>query len=56
VISRTNNTINTVSCHKINGDKLWEFQDAAIIRNPRGVAVDKDLNVYVVARSNNQSV
>jgi hypothetical protein len=41
----TNNTTNTVSCHKINGDKLWEFQDVAIIREPHGVAVDRDLNV-----------
>ena len=45
-------TTNTVSCHKINGDKLWEFQDVAIIRNPNGVAVDRDLNVYVVSRGN----
>ena len=48
----TNNTTNTVSCHKINGDKLWEFHDVAIIRNPHGVAVDRDLNVYVVSREN----
>ena len=47
------NTSNTVSCHKINGDKLWEFQDVAIIREPRGVAVDKDLNVYVASEGNN---
>jgi hypothetical protein len=48
-IYHTNNTTNTVSCHKINGDKLWEFQDVAIIRDPRGVAVDRDLNVYVAS-------
>jgi hypothetical protein len=41
------NTTNTVSCHKINGDKLWEFQDVAIIRTPLGIAVDRDFNVYV---------
>jgi hypothetical protein len=28
-IYHTNNTTNTVSCHKINGDKLWEFQNVA---------------------------
>ena len=50
------NTTNTVSCHKINGDKLWEFQDVAIIRSPHGVAVDRDLNVYVASRGNNSVV
>ena len=52
----TNNTTNTVSCHKINGDKLWEFQDVAIIRNPRGVTVDRDLNAYVVSKGNDSVV
>ena len=50
------NTTNTISCHKINGDKLWEFQDVAIIREPRGVAVDNDLNVYVASEGNNSVV
>ena len=55
-IYHTNRATNTVSCHKINGDKLWEFQDVAIIREPRGVAVDKDLNVYVACWGNNSVV
>ena len=55
-IYHTNHTTNTVSCHKINGDKLWEFQDVAIIRNPNGVAVDRDLNVYVISIGNNSVV
>ena len=52
----TNNTTNTVSCHKINGDKLWEFQNVAIIRKPRGVAVDRNLNVYVASTGDNSVV
>jgi DNA-binding beta-propeller fold protein YncE len=55
-IYHTNRTANTVSCHKINGDKLWEFQDVAIIRSPRGVVVDRDLNVYVASESNDSVV
>jgi DNA-binding beta-propeller fold protein YncE len=47
---------NTLSCHKINGDKLWEFKDVAIIRSPGGVAVDKDLNVYLASIYNNSVV
>jgi DNA-binding beta-propeller fold protein YncE len=45
-----------VRCHQINGDKLWKFQDVAIISEPRGVAVDRDLNVYVVSTGNNSVV
>jgi DNA-binding beta-propeller fold protein YncE len=55
-IYHTNPTTNTVSCHKINGDKLWEFKDVAIIRSPGGVAVDKDLNAYVASFDNNSVV
>jgi DNA-binding beta-propeller fold protein YncE len=55
-IYHTNPVTNTVSCHKINGDKLWEFQDVAIIRTPLGVAVDRDLNVYVVSMGNSSVV
>jgi hypothetical protein len=52
----TNPKTNTVNCYKINGDKLWEFRDVAIITEPRGVAVDRELNVYVVSRGNNSVV
>ena len=52
----TNPKTNTVSCYKINGDKLGEFRDVAILREPRGVAVDRELNVYVVSRGNNSVV
>ena len=55
-IYHTNHTTNTVSCHKINGDKLWEFQDVAIISYPRGVTVDKYLNVYVASEGNDSVV
>ena len=55
-IYHTNHTTNTISCHQINGDKLWEFQDVAIIREPRGVAVDRDLNVYVASDGNDSVV
>jgi DNA-binding beta-propeller fold protein YncE len=55
-IYHTNNTTNIVSCHKINGDKLWEFRDVAIIRYPHGVAVDRDFNVYVASKVNGSVV
>ena len=45
-----------IHCHKINGDKLWEFKDVAIIRSPCGVAVDKDLNVYLASFNDNRVV
>jgi hypothetical protein len=49
-IYHTNEKTNTISCHKINGDKLWEFQDVARIREPNGVAIDRDLNVPYKAK------
>jgi hypothetical protein len=55
-IYHTNNKAHTISCHTINGDKLWEFQDVAIIRSPHGVAVDRDLNVYVASVDNGSVV
>lgn len=55
-IYHANNITDTVSCHKINGVKLWEFQDVAIIINPQGVAVDRYLNVYVASECNNSVV
>ena len=55
-IYHTNYKTNTVSCHKINGDKLWEIQDVAIIREPIGVAVDRELNVYVASKDNDNVV
>ncbi|XP_063418523.1 uncharacterized protein LOC134701318 [Mytilus trossulus] len=37
-----------VVCLDKNGSHVWTFQDELILNNPRGIAVDKNGNVYVV--------
>jgi DNA-binding beta-propeller fold protein YncE len=48
-IYQTNRNTNTVTCYTIKGDKLWEFKDESVLKDPRGVTVDNDGNVYVTS-------
>ena len=48
-IFQTNNRNNSVTCYKINGEKLWEFRDKSVLRTPVGVAVDNNCNIYVTS-------
>ena len=36
-IYQTNYNTNTVTCYTIKGDKLWEYKDESVLKNPRGV-------------------
>jgi hypothetical protein len=33
-IFQTNHVNNSVTCYTINGEKLWEFNDASVLRQP----------------------
>jgi hypothetical protein len=46
----------TVTCYTIKGDKLWEFKDESVLKDPRGVTVDNNGNVYVTSWSSNSVV
>ena len=48
-IFQTNHTNNSVTCYTINGEKLWEFKDESVLRQPVGVAVDNNCNIYVAS-------
>jgi hypothetical protein len=48
-IFQTNLLNNSVTCYTINGEKLWEFNDASVLRQPIGVAVDNNCNIYVTS-------
>ena len=48
-IFQTNLVNNRVTCYTINGEKLWEFNDASVLRQPIGVAVDNNCNIYVTS-------
>ena len=48
-IFQTHPVNNSVTCYTINGEKLWEFNDASVLRQPIGVAVDNNCNIYVTS-------
>jgi hypothetical protein len=48
-IYQTNPYTNTVTCYTIKGDKLWEFIDESVLKDPWGVTVDNNGNVYVTS-------
>ena len=55
-IYQTNRAISTVTCCTIKGEKLWEFKDESVLKDPRGVTVDNNSNVYVTSYSSNKVV
>jgi outer membrane protein assembly factor BamB len=55
-IYQTNPKTNTVTCYTIKGDKLWEYKDESVLKDPSGVTVDNDGNVYVTTYSSNSVV
>jgi DNA-binding beta-propeller fold protein YncE len=55
-IYQTNYNTNTVTCYTIKGDKLWEYKDESVLKDPRGVTVDNDGNVYVTSYSSTNVV
>jgi hypothetical protein len=48
-IFQTNHKHNSVTCYAKNGEKLWEFQNGSVLRQPLGVAVDNNCNIYVTS-------
>ena len=53
-IYQTNGDTSTVTCYTIKGEKLWEFKDASVLKDPRGVTVDNNFNVYVTSFTSNR--
>jgi DNA-binding beta-propeller fold protein YncE len=47
---------NTVTCCDLHGTTQWEFKDTRVLQGPRGISIDNDGNVYVVAYSTNNVV
>ena len=41
--------ISNVTCYAINGEKLWEFKDESVLKQPIGVAFDNNCNIYVTS-------
>ncbi|VDI47694.1 Hypothetical predicted protein [Mytilus galloprovincialis] len=52
----TNENSNSVTCFDILGNLKWKFKDTQILKNPQGISVDNNGNVYVVSRDINSVV
>ncbi|XP_063402375.1 uncharacterized protein LOC134686631 [Mytilus trossulus] len=46
----------TVICYDINGSALWKFKDETVLRNPSGISVDNNCNVFVAGLKSNNIV
>ena len=53
---QTTNSNNTVICYTIKGEKLWEYKDVSVLKDPWGVTVDNNSNVYVTSYSSSKVV
>ncbi|VDI32075.1 Hypothetical predicted protein [Mytilus galloprovincialis] len=42
-----------VCCYTMSGEKIWEYNDTTILKEPIGVSFDKSSNIYVVSNGNN---
>ncbi|CAG2239682.1 unnamed protein product [Mytilus edulis] len=47
-VYHTNNETNCVTCLDLHGIDQWAFQNENVLKEPRGISVDNDGNVYVV--------
>ncbi|CAC5399706.1 unnamed protein product [Mytilus coruscus] len=54
-IYHSNQNKNAVACYDSKGKLQWTFRNESVLKNPRGIAVDNDGNVYV-AGMNSQNI
>jgi len=47
---------NTIYCYTLAGKQMWAFKDENVLRDPKGIALDKNKNVYVAGRETNNVV
>ena len=47
---------NTICCFTLTGQKMWDFKDESVLRKPKGIALDKNRNVYVAGQETNNIV
>ena len=55
-IYQTNCDTSSVTCYTIKGVQLWEHKDVSVLKDPRGVTVDNNSNVYVTSFTSNSVV
>jgi outer membrane protein assembly factor BamB len=47
---------NTIYCYTLTGQHIWAFKDENVIREQMGIALDKNMNVYVAGKGTNNVV
>ncbi|XP_063411427.1 uncharacterized protein LOC134694352 [Mytilus trossulus] len=52
----TNYIDNSVVCCNSNGSRVWAFKDELVLKEPEGIAVDNNGNVYVVGETSSNVV
>jgi len=55
-IYQTNHNTSTVTCYTMKGEKLWEYKDVSVLKDPRDVTVGNNYNVYVTSYTCNSVV
>ena len=47
---------NTIYCYTLTGQQIWTFKDENVLREPKGIALDQNKNVYVTGYKTNNVV
>ena len=55
-IKCTDWSTNTIYCYTLTGQQIWTFKDQNVLREPRGIGLDKNRNVYVAGKGTNNVV
>ncbi|XP_071180377.1 uncharacterized protein [Mytilus edulis] len=55
-IYHTNSEPHAVTCYDQQGKPQWTFKNGSILKDPRGIDVDMDGNLYVVGKGSNNVV
>lgn len=47
---------NRVCCHTLSGQKIWDYNDVSMLKEPCGVTIDKSSNIYVASATMNRII
>jgi hypothetical protein len=53
-IYQTNCNTSTVACYTIKGEQLWVYKDVSVVKDPWGITVDNNSNVYLTSRASHK--
>ncbi|CAC5422508.1 unnamed protein product [Mytilus coruscus] len=51
-----NSATSVVTCYQMNGENIWEFNDVSKLKNPYGITIDNDSNIYIASWGTNSIV